>query len=138
MMKNPGNIIILGLVLVAAIYFLSTVLKSSSSSSSSLPSPTPSKTALPNLKVKLSKDCNYEENILVREGEYNGQRLRELEGYFYREISSMEIPQGLKVVLYEGDNFDGPSAEFVSSVRCLSGHSSNFNDRAGSMKILPL
>jgi hypothetical protein len=70
-------------------------------------------------------------------GEYNAQKLNSLDG-FQEEISSMKIPNGLKVILYEGDNFNGPSAEFLSNVDCLGSHPSNFNDRAKSMKILPV
>lgn len=129
MTKNITNIIIILVLVASAIYFFSNVFKQMSSRQSVQP------TVSPNLKVKIAKNCNLEYNVEVGVGQYNAEKLNELDA-FYKEISSMEIPNGLKVILYEGNNFDGPSAEFVSSVSCLSGHPSNFNDRAGSMKIV--
>jgi hypothetical protein len=134
MSKNISNIIIISILVISAIYFFTNMFKQSSSSQT----PQTPQTLSPSLnKVKIAKNCNLEYNVEVGVGQYNRDQLNNLDG-FHKEISSFEIPPSsrLKVILYEGDNFEGPSAEFVSSVPCLNNHPSNFNDRAGSMKIV--
>lgn len=48
------------------------------------------------------------------------------------DLSSMQIPNGLKVTIYENDNFGGRSKTFTSSVACLE---TGWNDNASSVVV---
>ncbi|HTM98467.1 MAG TPA: hypothetical protein VL088_06990 [Pedobacter sp.] len=51
-----------------------------------------------------------------------------------KDISSVVVGLGVKVILYSGDNFTGTSFELTSS----SSYVSAFNDKTSSIKIMPL
>jgi hypothetical protein len=85
------------------------------------------------LKISMYQNCNYggwtatfgigsytTANIVAAGGKDN-------------DASSLKIPTGLKVVLYDGDNFTGTSTTVTSDQSCLS--SINFNDKVSSMVI---
>ncbi|WP_212003026.1 heparin lyase I family protein [Chitinophaga sp. HK235] len=49
------------------------------------------------------------------------------------DASSLKIPAGLKVTLYDGDNFTGDSLVLTADGSCLKNNS--FNDKVSSMKV---
>lgn len=53
-------------------------------------------------------------------------------GIANNDISGVKIPLGIKVVLYDGDNFTGNSIEITSSNNCVT----QFNDLTSSIKVL--
>lgn len=50
-------------------------------------------------------------------------------------ISSISVPIGIKVTIYDGDNQSGNSLELTSSDRCLTDNGTNWNNRTRSVKI---
>jgi hypothetical protein len=54
-------------------------------------------------------------------------------------LSSMKIPAGLKVQVFEHDNFKGDNTVFTKDVSCLVdvkiSKARNWNDRVSSLKI---
>lgn len=59
----------------------------------------------------------------------------EAQGMTNNDISSVKIPLGMKVTLYDGDNFTGNSLELTSEDRCLVDAAPNFNDVISSVKV---
>jgi Beta/Gamma crystallin len=49
------------------------------------------------------------------------------------DASSLKIPAGLKVTLYDGDNFSGDSLVLTADASCLKNNS--FNDKVSSFKV---
>ena len=50
-------------------------------------------------------------------------------------ISSVRVPSGLKVTLYEHSNFQGRSVDLTRDTECLAGNPYNFNDMTSSIRI---
>ncbi|HOZ68780.1 MAG TPA: hypothetical protein PLU11_11770 [Chitinophagaceae bacterium] len=62
-------------------------------------------------------DCNYKGNKLsLLPGRYTGEEL----GLFRKTIGSMQIPAGISVKVYEGDNLMGASETYSSGFDCIS------------------
>jgi len=55
-------------------------------------------------------------------------------GISNNDVSSVNLGLGVKVIMYEGDNFTGSSIELTSS----SSYVSTFNDKASSIKVIAL
>lgn len=69
-----------------------------------------------NLKAKFYEYCDYDGVVAeLPVGEYGPKELRLPDN----SISSVKVPQGLKVVLYDNDNKTGPKLELTSDVACL-------------------
>jgi hypothetical protein len=86
-------------------------------------------------RVTLFSDCNFAGKMAdVSIGEYASMAKA---GFDNDVLSSMKIPAGLKVQVFEHDNFKGPSATFTMDVTCFraSRSSRNWNDRVSSLKI---
>lgn len=55
-------------------------------------------------------------------------------GISNNDVSSVNVGLGIKVIMYDGDNFTGSSIELTSS----SSYVSTFNDKASSIKVIAL
>lgn len=66
----------------------------------------------------------------LKVGDYTLADLNNL-GIYDKDIASLKIAQGYKVVLYENDNFGGASIEITSDTTCLN----DWTDKASSLKI---
>ena len=75
-------------------------------------------------------ECNYQGNaVLLGPGYYSGDKL----GLFRYDISSVEVPSGLRVkVFINNENLSGTSYTINSNNSCLS---YNMNDRIGSLVV---
>ena len=83
------------------------------------------------LNASLYSNCNYTGNsILLNEGAYPNITN---EGFANDVLSSLRIPAGLQVVLYQHYNFGGSSITFTADDACLVNNS--FNDKCSSLKI---
>lgn len=81
-------------------------------------------------EVLLYADINYGGGSLaLSEGRYRGSALRNLT----RQVSSINIPVGYKVQVYDTDNFTGNSYTFTTSANDL--RTVSWNDRAASIII---
>ena len=79
--------------------------------------------------VSFYTNCNYEGNcIRLQPGNYSGEKL----GLFRYDISSLEIPAGMRVRVYANDNLGGSSTLLDQNETCLS---YSLNDRIGSLSI---
>lgn len=79
--------------------------------------------------VTLHEDCNYGgKNYTLAPGTYSMYQMR----IGNDMLSSMQIPQGFKVTLYEHDDFKGKSQTFSANVACLD---PNWNDMATSIVV---
>ncbi len=93
------------------------------------------------MKVRLYDNCMYDETstslyIDLSVGSYDSTAL----GAHSAVASSISIPIGVKVTLYDGTDFTGNSLELTSGDRCLTDNlvgagPANWNDRARSIKI---
>lgn len=62
-------------------------------------------------------DCNFNGNKLsLLPGRYTGEEL----GLFRKTIGSMQLPSGMAVKVYDGDNLTGSSENFNSGFDCIS------------------
>lgn len=62
-------------------------------------------------------DCNFSGNKLsLLPGRYTGEEL----GLFRKTIGSMQLPSGMAVKVYDGDNLTGSSENFNSGFDCIS------------------
>lgn len=62
-------------------------------------------------------DCNFRGNKLsLLPGRYTGEEL----GLFRKTIGSMQLPSGMAVKVYDGDNLTGSSENFNSGFDCIS------------------
>ncbi|MHB9143321.1 MAG: PA14 domain-containing protein, partial [Paludibacter sp.] len=88
--------------------------------------------ALPTTDVVTAySDCNYEGfSGGLKVGDYNLDALNQL-GIYEKDIASIKVPIGYKVVLYEDDNFSGESVEITADSACLN----DWNDRTTSLKV---
>ncbi|MRG44069.1 hypothetical protein GFS24_03040 [Chitinophaga sp. SYP-B3965] len=87
------------------------------------------------LKAQLFKNCSYGGWAASFEiGDYTAVDIA-AKGGINNDASSIKIPAGLKVTLYDGDNFTGSSLVLTGSVNvsCLS--SNSFNDKTSSLKV---
>ncbi len=79
--------------------------------------------------VTLFEDCNYRGKVFyLAAGTYQGYQMK----INNDRLSSMQIPSGLKVTLYEHDNFSGRSKTFNSHISCLD---ESWNDMASSLVV---
>ena len=88
-------------------------------------------------KVTLFADCNFAgKSAEVSFGEYASM---EKAGFANDMLSSIKIPKGLKVQIFEHNDFKGDTIEFIEDISCLTkfkqGKVRNWNDRASSLKI---
>lgn len=88
-------------------------------------------------KVTLFSDCKFAGKMLdVSFGEYASM---DKAGFGNDVLSSMKIPAGVKVQVFEHDNFKGDTAVFTTDVSCLVdvkiSKARNWNDRVSSLKI---
>ncbi|MGS2761554.1 endo-beta-N-acetylglucosaminidase H [Sinomicrobium sp. M5D2P9] len=84
-------------------------------------------------RVALYKHCDYNEEVaLLDEGSYTLAHLIDA-GVTNDDISSLKVPLGFTVTVYEHDNFGGNSAELTSDISCLT--QINFNDEISSLVI---
>lgn len=87
----------------------------------------------PQTGARVFQDCNYGGySATLPIGSYNTQALQAL-GVRDNDISSIRVPAGYKVTLYNNDNFTGSSIERTQDDGCFV--SANFNDVASSIKV---
>jgi hypothetical protein len=74
-------------------------------------------------------DCNYEGNsIRLQPGYYQGDKM----GLFRYDISSAEVPSGLRVKVYTNESLSGSYNTLTENTNCFS---YNINNRIGSLVI---
>lgn len=79
--------------------------------------------------VTLHEDCNYGgKSYTLAAGTYNGYQMKIAND----RLSSMQIPYGFKVTIYENDNYLGKSQTYSSNVPCLD---ASWNDMASSIVV---
>jgi hypothetical protein len=88
-------------------------------------------------KVTLFSDCKFAGKSLdAAVGDYDSMQKI---GFGNDVLSSMKIPAGLKVQVFEHNNFKGDNTVFTSDVSCLVdvkiSKARNWNDRVSSLKI---
>lgn len=85
------------------------------------------------LKAQLFQNCSYGGwSALFEIGNYTTADMA-ARGGINNDASSIKIPAGLKVTLYDGDNFTGNSLVLTANTSCLT--SSSFNDKTSSFKV---
>jgi hypothetical protein len=83
-------------------------------------------------KAKFYENCDYQGAVSELEiGEYDLNSM----GIRNDSISSVRVPSGLKVILYEHGNFQGRTFELTSDTPCLVNNA--FNDVASGVKVVP-
>jgi len=81
--------------------------------------------------VKVYSDCGFQGVVVeLLLGHYNIVQLSDM-GIMNDVLSSITIPEGLKVTIYEDESFGGSSKTFSSSVDCLK--RIGFNDKTSSI-----
>ncbi|MBI5858813.1 MAG: hypothetical protein HZB42_14370 [Sphingobacteriales bacterium] len=79
--------------------------------------------------VTLYEDCNYTgKKHYLEAGTYRLYQMK-IDNDL---LSCMQIPSGMRVTIYENDNFEGRSKTFTSSMACLDGE---WNDMASSIVV---
>jgi hypothetical protein len=79
--------------------------------------------------VTLYEDCNYTgKNYTLETGTYRAYQMR----INNDRLSSIQIPYGFKVTIYENDNFNGRSQTFSANTACLD---AAWNDMASSIVV---
>lgn len=87
----------------------------------------------PTADVKLFQHCNYGGySAVLPVGNYNTQALNAL-GVKDNDVSSIRVPAGYKVTLFNNDNFTGNSIERTQDDSCFV--SASFNDVASSIRV---
>jgi hypothetical protein len=82
-----------------------------------------------NIYVTLYEDCNYSgKKNYLEAGTYSLYQMK----IGNDKLSCMQIPAGMKVTIYENDNFRGRSKTFYNSIACLEGE---WNDMASSLVV---
>jgi hypothetical protein len=77
-------------------------------------------------------DCNFAGfSAGLKVGDYNQAALGAL-GMYDKDIASLKVPMGYKVILYENDNFAGTSTEITANDTCMT----DWADRATSLKVI--
>ncbi len=83
--------------------------------------------------VKVFQHCSYGGwQAVLAPGNYTTAQLAAL-GVPNNDASSLQIPAGLQVTLYDSDNFTGTAVTLSADTSCLVGNS--FNDRLSSMRV---
>jgi|GEM_PF-2592551 len=84
--------------------------------------------------ISLYQHCSYTGwNATLSPGNYTMAQLT-AKGIINNDASSIKIPAGYTVTLYDNDNFTGTSLVLTSDNSCLLGNS--FNDKVSSLKIV--
>ena len=84
----------------------------------------------PNVKAEFYEHCDYKGDVSkLGIGDYKMEEM----GIRNDGISSVKVPKGLKVTLYDHDNFEGSKLEITSDIPCLNKF--NFEDSTSSIKI---
>lgn len=79
--------------------------------------------------VTLYEECNYRgKSYFLEAGSYRTYQMK----IDNDRLSSMQIPYGMKVTIYEHDNFSGRSKTYTSSTSCLD---NEWNDLASSIVV---
>lgn len=79
--------------------------------------------------VGLYADCNYRgKKYFLAPGNY---RLYQMQ-MDNDQLSALQIPNGMRVTLYEHDNFEGKSVTYTSNIACLG---EDWNDQASSLVV---
>jgi hypothetical protein len=79
--------------------------------------------------IGLFEECNYAgRKYYLTPGSYKGYSMQIAND----RLSSLQIPNGMRVTIYEHDDFKGKSATYTSSVACLG---DGLNDNASSMVV---
>ncbi len=83
-------------------------------------------------RVTLFVDCPFAgTSVSLGPGDYNMNQI----GLPNDSISSVRVPSGLQLVLYEHSNFEGASVVVVDDATCLTDR--GWNDRASSLRVQP-
>ncbi|HEY8400016.1 MAG TPA: M12 family metallopeptidase [Cytophagaceae bacterium] len=91
----------------------------------------------PNAVLTVYQHCNYSTSgyaVGLEVGEY--PKLYNFRGIQDNDISSLKIKPGYEVIVYQYDDFKGPSYTFTSDVSCLI--DKNINDWISSIKVRPI
>ncbi|WP_435134486.1 hypothetical protein [Formosa sp. A9] len=100
------------------------------SSSSSRNSSHRSNSHSSNRGVTLYKDCGFRgSSVTLDEGRYNHDEL----GIGNDNLSSIEVPRGYKITIYQNENYGGKSKTYYNDVNCLT--DDDMNDRTSSIRI---
>ena len=84
-----------------------------------------------NEKVRVYHDYGFQGRLVeLVTGPYDAAKLSDV-GILNDVLSSITIPEGLKVTIYEDESFGGSSKTFSSSVNCLK--RIGFNDKTSSI-----
>jgi PA14 domain. len=76
-------------------------------------------------------DCNFGGfSAGLKAGDYNLAGLNAL-GMYDKDIASIKVPAGYKVILYENDNFSGSSKEITANDTCMT----DWIDRTSSLQV---
>jgi hypothetical protein len=79
--------------------------------------------------VTLYEDCNYKgKQYTLEAGTYSLYQMK----IDNDKLSCLQIPQGMKVTIYENDNFKGRSKTFYNNISCLD---KEWNDMASSIVV---
>jgi len=79
--------------------------------------------------VTLYEDCNYRgRSYFLEPGTYRGYQMK----MDNDRLSSMQVPAGMKVTIYEHDNFNGKSKTLTSNIYCLD---ESWNDMTSSLVV---
>ncbi|PTX43039.1 beta/gamma crystallin [Christiangramia gaetbulicola] len=79
--------------------------------------------------ITVYKDCDFKgSSSRLYIGQYGFRDL----GVGNDQISSIDIPRGMRVIVYQDDGFRGGSEEFEGSQTCLSG---SWNDKISSLRV---
>ena len=79
--------------------------------------------------VTLYEECNYRgKSYFLEAGSYRTYQMK----IDNDRLSAMQIPYGMKVTIYEHDNFNGRSKTFTSATSCLD---NEWNDQASSIVV---
>ena len=79
--------------------------------------------------VTIYEDCNYRgKSYFLEPGQYRGYQMKMNND----RLSSMQVPAGMKITLYEHDNFNGKSKIYTTNIYCLD---ASWNDMASSVVV---
>ena len=97
------------------------------------PKPTPTPTPTPVGLVKIFQHCDYAGySASLPIGSYDLNKLRSL-GVKNDDLSSIQVPNGYRVTLYEHDGYQGKTVIRTQDEKCLVTES--FNDLTSSIKV---
>jgi hypothetical protein len=79
--------------------------------------------------VTLYEDCNYQgRSYFLEPGNYRSYQMK----IDNDRLSGIQIPNGMRITIYEHDDFKGKSKTFTSTVSCLD---NEWNDMASSLSV---